>query len=625
MGVYDNINGTMVRIAPNIRVQNSPVEQYVTEAELVEGLSTKQDVIQYNTLPTASEDNLGKVVQYMGTTLLSSYAHGGIYECVSDGEATPTYSWKLINSPTKRRIYNVQDYGILSSDKQPTISATTRSTRLQALIDMAEAGSVIYFPSGTYTLNAPITLTKGLQFLGDSIQKVNTSTEGASKSESQIIITSDFPANNTFITRNTTYEVGFCGLSFYCRSYSVTENSAEFTTLPYPYFVENTSVENVSAIDMGTSGMGTIKDCFFYGFSGHAIKVKDHRFIDNCGFSNCAIGIDIIGTDNWISNCWFCACGTAIHTGTTVFSNINISDCWFDQLAHHVIHVDNSSHAILLINNAWVDMIDSSAIYAPNAILRHCMVSGRFSRCGMMYAGIADADRTAAIKPDADIIYAKRIEASEFNITVNKREIGKGNNPNGVVPSKVVSTADNLLTDSEFTIPDLDRNDFSDVSYSGFSGVLRTTLHCKNNDETINNLTSYGFGKVVARTSSPIGRIGAVNPNNFAIDTTTKIVYRSTAGGNDANAWEILYQPTQLATIPTASANYLGRVVQYIGTTNANYTHGYFYECVSDGQSTPTYSWVNVRVEDSISLNTLQSVVAASSDFADFQTRIAAL
>ena len=45
MGVYDNINGSLVPIAPNIRVQNSPVEQYVTEAELVEGLSTKQDVI----------------------------------------------------------------------------------------------------------------------------------------------------------------------------------------------------------------------------------------------------------------------------------------------------------------------------------------------------------------------------------------------------------------------------------------------------------------------------------------------------------------------------------------------------------------------------------------------------
>lgn len=98
MGVYDNINGSLVPIAPNIRVQNSAIEQYVTEAELVEGLSTKQDVIQYNTLPTASEAHLGEVVQYIGTTG-GGYTHNATYECISDGASTPTYSWKLVEIP----------------------------------------------------------------------------------------------------------------------------------------------------------------------------------------------------------------------------------------------------------------------------------------------------------------------------------------------------------------------------------------------------------------------------------------------------------------------------------------------------------------------------------------------
>lgn len=110
MGVYDNINGTMVRIAPNIRVQNSPVEQYVTEAELVEGLSTKQDVIQYNTLPTASANYLGRVVQYIGTTN-ANYTHGYFYECVSDGQTTPTYSWV---SNERSSLSNLSDTSISS-------------------------------------------------------------------------------------------------------------------------------------------------------------------------------------------------------------------------------------------------------------------------------------------------------------------------------------------------------------------------------------------------------------------------------------------------------------------------------------------------------------------------------
>ena len=47
-------------------------------------------------------------------------------------------------------------------------------------------------------------------------------------------------------------------------------------------------------------------------------------------------------------------------------------------------------------------------------------------------------------------------------------------------------------------------------------------------------------------------------------------------------------------TMPTASADLVGTIVQYVGTTTANYTNGYFYKCVSDGAVTPTYSWVEV-------------------------------
>ena len=53
----------------------------------------------------------------------------------------------------------------------------------------------------------------------------------------------------------------------------------------------------------------------------------------------------------------------------------------------------------------------------------------------------------------------------------------------------------------------------------------------------------------------------------------------------------------QMSTMPTASADNLGRVVQYIGTTDSTYTSGYFYLCVSDGEETPTYSWEEVEVQ----------------------------
>ncbi|MBR3209197.1 MAG: hypothetical protein IKN65_00120 [Clostridia bacterium] len=54
---------------------------------------------------------------------------------------------------------------------------------------------------------------------------------------------------------------------------------------------------------------------------------------------------------------------------------------------------------------------------------------------------------------------------------------------------------------------------------------------------------------------------------------------------------------TAQETIPQALPYYLGKVYQYTGATNANYTHGYFYQCVSDGASTPTYSWERIDVQ----------------------------
>lgn len=62
---------------------------------------------------------------------------------------------------------------------------------------------------------------------------------------------------------------------------------------------------------------------------------------------------------------------------------------------------------------------------------------------------------------------------------------------------------------------------------------------------------------------------------------------------------DITTEAIQVSTMPTASANELGNVYQFVGTTDVNYTHGYFYECVSDGQNPATYSWSAVQVQAS--------------------------
>lgn len=59
----------------------------------------------------------------------------------------------------------------------------------------------------------------------------------------------------------------------------------------------------------------------------------------------------------------------------------------------------------------------------------------------------------------------------------------------------------------------------------------------------------------------------------------------------------------QFSTMPTASADNLGLIVIYTGATSGSYTHGYVYECVSDGQDPATYSWVETPVQDEVAVD----------------------
>ena len=67
----------------------NPVQNKVIKSALDE----KQDIIQYSTMPSA-QDNLGKIVQYSGTTT-STYTNGYFYKAVYDSE-NDLYYWKQI-------------------------------------------------------------------------------------------------------------------------------------------------------------------------------------------------------------------------------------------------------------------------------------------------------------------------------------------------------------------------------------------------------------------------------------------------------------------------------------------------------------------------------------------------
>lgn len=70
----------------------------------------------------------------------------------------------------------------------------------------------------------------------------------------------------------------------------------------------------------------------------------------------------------------------------------------------------------------------------------------------------------------------------------------------------------------------------------------------------------------------------------------------------------------QVSIMPTATADNSGAIVQYVGTTNANYINGYFYKCVSDGGVTPAYSWEKMQVSDGGDTIQVETLPTASAD-----------
>ena len=78
----------------------------------------------------------------------------------------------------------------------------------------------------------------------------------------------------------------------------------------------------------------------------------------------------------------------------------------------------------------------------------------------------------------------------------------------------------------------------------------------------------------------------------------------------------------QYSTVPTASVDVLGKIIQYTGTTTSNYTNGYYYMCISNGEATPTYSWerINVQPNQDLSGYVTFTDYATTSDAGVFKT-----
>ncbi len=87
----------------------------------------------------------------------------------------------------------------------------------------------------------------------------------------------------------------------------------------------------------------------------------------------------------------------------------------------------------------------------------------------------------------------------------------------------------------------------------------------------------------------------------------------------DLASWEEIGsgsgESIQVSVLPEASAELEGTIYEFVGVTDVNYTNGFFYECVSDGAATPTYSWVQKDVQPEQDPVQYETLPVASVDY----------
>jgi hypothetical protein len=182
--------------------------------------------------------------------------------------------------------YNVKDYGVTGD------GVTDEQTILQDLIDVVSAGSVIFFPMGTYVLESPVVVDKVLTFVGSGATiKLTEDSEGFTVE----VANCNFKGLKFTGTGKDAGDTNQFGIHFdNAGQFIVTE--CEFTTLSGAGIMYN---------DTGTSGNlgGSIGPCRFYdnNFAIDTSTDGEYVLIGICNIANNNTGCRFIGGNNIVA------------------------------------------------------------------------------------------------------------------------------------------------------------------------------------------------------------------------------------------------------------------------------------------------------------------------------------
>lgn len=514
---------------------------------------------QYDTMPTPSSTYNGAIYQYIGSTT-SSYTNGYYYKCVNDGG---TYKWEQIN---------VQPMPVTSvNGKTGAITLDASDVSAQEIIQYSTmpTASVDYLDKiYQYIGTTDVDYTNGY-FYRCELNSETSAYEWVVANQfalaedvytkDEIGNLSDLPDNTKDIVEN---------IVAINNEIDEKQDILQYSTLPTPSsdnvgtiveYIGTTTADYTNGYfyqckfdgtnyrwvqkDVQPSGGGTGSDNVIEGY----FNATDNLFYEEIAYIN-----PIAGAENVIY----------ISLDTNLLYRYDIDNSIF-------IRVDEHADG----QTIQVDTMPTASVDELGKIYQFIGTTGTYTN-GYFYKCVYDSQTTTY---DWEEI---RTQDSYFkDETYSQVEIGDLNN----LPDNTKDIVENIsdLNENKENVFRYEHGvDIPTPSASNVGTIIQyigTTTsdynsgffyQCQLNSDTSN----YEWINIEVQPASGSTGVSSVNGEVGAVVLDAKKI------------------GLQVETMPTATVDNLGDIVQYVGTTTLDYTNGRFYKCVYDGVS--TYSWV---------------------------------
>ncbi len=552
----------------------------VESGGVYDALADKQDVMQYSSLPSPTSTLDGAVVQYVGTTS-GDLVNGAFYRC-QESSTAGTYEW--------------------------------------VAIEVASGGHVIEDATGT-----EMTQRAGLQFIGADVTDDSTN-------DKTIVTIKDTNYKGTKAVWDTLTDA----------------QKAQYETYDFTDDFNGQTVDSALSLTSENPVQNKVITAAIQGI-GNSIQVSEMPVasVDNLGRI-----VEYVGaTTATYTNGYFYQCVEDSTGGTTTYkwvakkvqSGGSGSASALDDLDD--VTIDTSTLAdndILVYDSAtqqWVNATNSGGqtiqyTTMPTAsvdwvgkIVQFVGTSDVTYTKGHFYQGTVDSTSGTAVyswiesdvESDAldkltDVVINSNTLANNDIIkydSATQKWINAVNSGAGQIiqynemPTPSIDWVGKIIQYTGTTTADYTRGYFYECIYdgtykwrfiSGGSTIDVDTAISSTSTNPVENRVIYSAllekQDVMQVTTMPLASAETLGQVVQYVGTSTGLFMKGGFYECIQNVssydWKEISSTIQFETMPTANANWAGKVIQYVGTTDATYTKGYFYECINDNG---TYRW----------------------------------